>query len=253
MEDSTGFPWHPAEARSGVFRELPSLSGMRDVCRRHAHRDVGFVLPEHYVPFFPERWNGLLVFAESQNLSKTNKEYVEAPRELDEEARTTRLKDAGGIGTGPWDDGSLPFAIEAACGLPKCEAAVANAVPWSRVDRAENNVGPTDADRNLAAAFWRQLLPVIRPSRIVAAGKVAESVLWRAFPDESERIVHLRLPSPMALSRVSGMFDRLDLLRRFPEVASVAARHPEWAESQNRLFYACHAVSRATKATAVGR
>ncbi len=42
------------------------------------------------------------------------------------------------------------------------------------------------------------------------------------------------------------MFNEADLLNRYPEVKSVAKKHPEWLEGGYRLtkiFFACHAVS----------
>jgi len=41
------------------------------------------------------------------------------------------------------------------------------------------------------------------------------------------------------------MFREDDLLRRYPEVAAVAERHPEWLVKYrlNKVVFACHAVS----------
>ena len=48
------------------------------------------------------------------------------------------------------------------------------------------------------------------------------------------------------MSRVSGMFRRNDLLKRYPEVKTAAGQHPEWLKanySSNKIFFTRHATS----------
>ena len=50
-----------------------------EICASHiTPSEISVVIPEPYVPFVPDDWNGILVLAESQNLSQTsNGEYVD--------------------------------------------------------------------------------------------------------------------------------------------------------------------------------
>lgn len=212
-------------------------------CAKHtrAPRD-GVVIREAYLPHFPPRWNRFLVLAEAQNLSKRYDGYVRELRALKAPDRMTRLREGLEIGVAPWDDGSLKLAIEAAFNVNSTETAVSNAVPWSRRKKDGTNTNPTKKMKNWAADFWKDLLPLIRPSRIIAAGKVAQDVIARADPSAEYCRTCWRLPSPQAMSRVSGMFGEEDLLARYPEVHRVVEQHPEW-RLRNKVFFACHAVS----------
>ena len=87
-----------------------------------------------------------------------------------------------------------------------------------------------------AVHFWEDLLPLLQPTHIITAEKVAERVLELADRAERYRRPSLRLPSLQAMSRISGMFHVDDrLLARYPEVNRVVQR--------NKVFFVCHAVS----------
>jgi hypothetical protein len=49
------------------------------------------IIAEPYIPFVPEDWNGVLVLAESQNLSKKNASYVAWLNGLSARDRIRRL------------------------------------------------------------------------------------------------------------------------------------------------------------------
>jgi hypothetical protein len=243
-----------------MSRPIPNHEALLEICRRHilpgptgGALPEGLVFPEPYLPWFPDPWNGVLVLAEAQILSVGYERYVTRLKALGPEGRLVRLKPDpdrdGDIGVGPWEDGSVKLALEAAMPGTLAEGtAVSNAVPWSLRDQHGNNVNPTDEVMALAEAFWRELMPQIMPRQVVCVGKVAEFVLWRALVKDQEsgpwrgRLNYWRHPSQQAMSRVSGMFDPKDLLRRYPEVADVLQRRG-WSCSRNQIFYACHAVS----------
>ncbi len=214
------------------------------VCARHARVESDdVVIREAYLPYVPSDWNGLLVLAEAQNLSEQNADYVERLKALDAQGRMTRLRAGTTIGVAPWDDGSLKLALESAFSADCSQTAVSNAVPWSCRRDDGSNANPSSEMIGWAVAFWKDLLPLLRPGRIITAGKVAQTVITLADPSSEYCRTSLRLPSPQAMSRVSGMFRKEDLLSRYPEVRRIVDQHPEWGLSLNKVFYACHAVS----------
>lgn len=196
------------------------------------------------MPYVPPNWNGLLVLAEAQNLSERNGDYVERLGALDSQGLMTRLCAGPTIGVAPWDDGSLKLALESAFGADCGQTAVSNAVPWSRRQDDGSNANPSPEMIGWAVEFWKDLLPLLRPRHIITAGKIAQTVITLADPSAGYCRTSLRLPSPQAMSRVSGMFRKDDLLSRYPEVRRIVDQHPEWGSSLNKVFYACHAVSR---------
>lgn len=226
-----------------------SLDKRLEICRAHvASAALGAVVPEPYVPYVPDPWNETVVLAEAQNLSaKTNSDYLEQLLSRTPEQRMKRLGDIEDIGIQPWDDGSIKLALVAASRYRPEETAVSNAVPWSQVGATGNNVTPSQEMIELAVAFWRDMLGVLAPATVITCGKVAGDVIDAASgPTRRFEFHRWRLPSPSALSRVSGMFSEKDLLSRYPEVAQVRRQHPEWAAApyaRNKVFFACHAVS----------
>ena len=210
------------------------------------------VVPEPYVPFIPERWNRVLVLAEAQNLSATHKKYRDKLLAMTPETRIRRLttRTERKLGIRPWDDGLLKIAVEVMLGCRAEETAVGNGVFWSLIDRKDRNVNPTPAMVEHSAKLWGELLHQLRPEFVITAGAIARSVIAKlpeAVP--SMQVLSVQLPSPRALSTLSGLFDGTDLLRHYPEVAAVQARQPSWFNVKNkvsnsRLVYACHAASR---------
>lgn len=206
------------------------------------------VLPEPYIPYIPENWNKVLVLSESQNLSA--KKYVNELLAKDTNGRINRLYEWDSkVGVLPWDDGTLKLAVEAGFGLKAEETAVSNAVPWSLVSPSgTQNINPTKALIGSSTDLWREMLPVLRPEKIITVGKIAKIAIKRT--DYNVNCVALRSAARTYLSRISGMFSTEDLLQRFPEVQSIKVKHPEWVEKhkRNKIFFACHAVSVARKA-----
>lgn len=210
--------------------------------------NINVVIPEPYVPYIPNEWNGILVLAEAQNLSKLSSDpYVQKLKSMSAKERIFRLSGPLNIGVHPWDDGSLKLAIESVYGAKAENTAVSNAVPWSQVDENENNIRPSWELISRSIKFWEKLLPLIAPKHIISCGKIAQRVI-DDLPNDlwTGKHARLRLPSRTAMSRVSSMFSEKDLLSRYKEVKKVVERHPEWAEKpyrQNKIFFACHAVS----------
>jgi len=202
------------------------------------------VIGEGYIPYIPEDWNGVLVLAESQNLSKQNEEYVEWLQSLMPLERMDRLeKHKNGIGVYPWDDGSLKLAVESALGVKACQTAISNAVLWSQRSNAGANVNPSDSLRSFSIPIWKDFLEILQPRIILTAGKQAENIIRKS--GWLGKHIKLRLPAKTAMSRVSGMFKAEDLLRRYPEVNKVVIKNPAWVDEykENKIFFACHAIS----------
>ena len=60
---------------------------------------------EPYIPFIPSNWNGIIVLAESQNLSSTNEDYVQYLNSLSISERMKRLSlGYDSIGVDPCDE-----------------------------------------------------------------------------------------------------------------------------------------------------
>ena len=216
-----------------------------EVCRTFADTAPDeVVFPEPYLPYVPTPWNGILVLAESQNLSDPSGGHVRRLDQMTPEERMTRLPGPDCIGVGPWDNGIVKLALKAM--MPDVdidEIAVGNAIPWSRRDRARKNANPTKGMRSKASDFWRELLKVWQPGprHLVVLGNMAAETIRGAGISESR--LKLRLPSPNAIRRICGMFDRDDLLGRFPEVGRAAKVLGMEKPSLEYVFYACHAVS----------
>jgi hypothetical protein len=109
-------------------------------------------------------------------------------------------------------------------------------------------VNPDESLIEKSINLWAELLPILRPMQIICSGKVAGQVLKLAKERAVIQVdlVNLRLPSPISLSRVSGMFTKKDLLQRYPEVLAVVNAHQDWVGNThclNKIFFACHAVS----------
>ncbi len=217
-----------------------------EICRRYIlPKDADVVVREPYVPFIPEDWNGFLVLAESQNLSKTNTEYATYLNSITVTESFFRLNDPDSLGIQPWDDGSLKLALQSAFGIKANATAVSNSVIWSQVTPDGKNANPSNSLIKRASSFWREIFSVINPDHIVTSGNIAHDVIG-SVEHGSWRHTRLRLPSPNAMSRVSGMFPEKELLSRYPEVEQELNEHPEWLNGgyrQNKIFFACHAVT----------
>ena len=207
--------------------------------------DGSVVIQESYIPYVPEKWNKILVLAESQNLSASNCDYVESLLSMSSEGRIRRLGASPDyVGVYPWDDGSIKLAVEAFLQVNSSNIAVSNAVLWSQRGKNEENKNPDIDLQTLSSEIWVKLLEILKPEKIICCGKIAQHVIGKT--NWEGEIIHLRLPSKMAMSRVSGMFNPADLLKRYPEVEEVLSRSPDLIKDgfrNNKIFYACHAVS----------
>jgi hypothetical protein len=218
---------------------------MLEICKRHLVSDsVDVVIPEPYIPYIPDNWNGILVLAEAQNLSKSSKNYVEYLKNSSAETKFSRLKNPDNLGIGPWDDGSLKLAIHAAFNEMPQNTAVSNAVLWSQITAEGNNANPSDMLVDHAVNFWNDMLSLISPRHVISCGKKAHRVI-DSIKSGAWKRHRLSLPSPNLLSRISYMFSETDLLQRYPEVKNTIDIFPELVSKnrRNKIFYACHAVS----------
>lgn len=220
------------------------LAGMKKrlaaICARHLLPDA--TVREAYIPFIPPRWNGVLVLAEAQNHGMKSAEYLAWLRGLSPAERVNRLyRSHKEIGIRPWDDGSLKLAVEAALGKNAEETAVSNACLWSQVRTSGKNLNPSKAVERHSSLVWKGIFEVLAPRQVVTAGNVAKRVVEKA----GVKPLAWRLPAPN-LSRMAGLFEESDLLRRYPEVVRVMKARPQWFESgyrRNKVFFMCHAVS----------
>jgi hypothetical protein len=220
---------------------------LSEICCRHTipcPHDV--VVPEPYVPFIPKDWNGVLVLAEAQNLSKGSPD-VEWLKSATANERIFRLGRDGRIAIQPWEDGSLKLAVEATLGFRADRTAVSNAVPWSLVDEKGNNKNPTPELINRSKNLWSEILQALKPKHIVTAGAIARRVIDSALEkcDDSPLRTAWPLPSPRLFSPVSHTIDEIELMRRFPEVAKGVSQNPEWVKTKrlNKILFACLAVA----------
>lgn len=220
-----------------------------EICRRHTlPRPHDVVVPQPYVPFIPKNWNGVLVLAEAQNLSKGSPD-VEWLKSATADERIFRLGRDGHIAIQPWEDGSLKLAVEAALGIRAAQTAVSNAVPWSLVDEKGNNKNPTPELIKRSKSLWSELLHALKPEHIVTAGAIARRVITGALEkcDDSPLCTAWPLPSPRLFSPITQTIDEVELMRRFPEVAKAIGQNPDWAKTRrpNKILFACLAVAAA--------
>jgi hypothetical protein len=218
---------------------------LAEICARHLMSGGQVVIPEPYIPYLPENWDGTLVVAEAQNLSQTNHGYVDNLKAASAEQRIRRLswdpeKD---LGVTPWDDTTLKLAVEAAFGCDSLRVAVSNAVLWSTVTPDGRNQTPSPDLMAASTRAWMELLLVLRPQVVVAAGAKAREVMTIATAGLDARLVCWPLPSPRVLAPLSGAINVVDLRRRFPEVDRVLIRRPAWGIRGPSVLYACLAVS----------
>lgn len=227
-----------------------------EICRRHILR-YPFVarFPEPYIPYIPRKWNRILVLAEAQNLGKRSPDVAWLESATPEE-RIRRLGRDGRIAIQPWDDGSLKLAVEAALSVRAAETAVSNGVLWSLVDDKDNNKNPTPDLIRKSTALWVELFSVMKPKSIISAGAIARRIVANALKQGHHKANYVAwpLPSPRVFSPVSNASNRAELLRRFPEVASVVQIRQEWIRERapSKILFACLAVAAVNGATQKG-
>ena len=233
-----------------AFQEV--RQNLVDICQKYGIYQGTTVVVERvpYIPYIPENWNGVLVLAEAQNLYEDDyKDCSDLQKicRLYPDKDCSKKYEANGklfpvLDIKPWEDGSIPLALKAALGLDPFETAVCNACVWSLRENGKN-VNPNDEMRAESRVLWKKMLAAMGSmvKQIICCGSVAASI----FDFEEANAIRncLRLPSPNALSRVSGMFREEDLFKRYPEVRGVFAEFKDTTYRQNKIFYACHAVS----------
>jgi len=211
--------------------------------------DGPVVLKEPYAPYIPIGWNRRLIVAEAQNLAGNTK-YLGMLNTASEERRMLRLYwEPNDLGIGPWDDGTLKLAAAAAWPELRIDGfGVANAVLWSQAD-ASRNLNPARTLQERSVELWKELVPVIKPEMIVTVGRIARDVIGQVLGHTNVRTVRWAAASPVYLNRVSWLFCSADILSRFPSVEKAARANPGWVQANReaKVFYACHAVSRATE------
>ncbi|HUS74018.1 MAG TPA: hypothetical protein VMY06_13240 [Sedimentisphaerales bacterium] len=233
-----------------------------EVCKKYtADAPKNVIFPEPYLPYIPEDWKGILVLAESQMIKSTDDEsYGGKLKRLSSVEKMARLGEKelqykeGDIGVGPWDNGTIKLALQAIfiganLELRLEDIAISNAVPWTRKTTG-TNLNPDKQMQDKAAEFWEKVLGIWEPDikAMVVLGNVAERVMTRkGIPEKyTKNWLKLRLPSPNAINRVSGMFDCDDLKFRFQEIQKAldALEMSEEVEQYKmKVFFACHAVS----------
>lgn len=217
-----------------------------EICARHVlPRTIPAILPEPYIPFVPETWNGVLVLGEAQHLGKRNLSYRTWLLGADRLTRFTRFRlENDALGIAPWDDGTLRFAVEASLGLLAEECAVSNAVPWSQVSENDDNANPSRELIKLAGRFWEEMLPALAPTRIIACGGMAHSVFKPlvATAGGPSRFLFPRLPSPRSTPALVKQYPEALVVSRSPAIVQKAMDRPEWLVKYraNKLAYAYH-------------
>jgi hypothetical protein len=226
--------------------------GLTEICKNYGRfRGTSSVVVDiPFIPYIPDNWNGVLVLAEAQNL------YEDAYKDCSDLQKIYRLYpdmdcsksyDANKglfpiLDIKPWEDGSIPLALKAALEINPFETAICNSCLWS-LRKNGINVNPNDEMRDMSRDLWKEMWSVLGESaeRVVCCGSVAASIF--DFEEVEGKRACLRLPSPNALSRVSGMFNEAELFKRYPEVEKVFAGFSDTTYRQNKIFFACHAVS----------
>ena len=237
-----------------------------EICKKPEYQIIGknVVIPEPYIPYIPKNWNGILVLAESQNLSNPETKYKKELETMrldgtDNIYRRLELRKPEDLGIKPWDDdGYIKFALTVMFpGIRLEETAVSNAVPWSRADGI--NLNPTPVMEEEAKSFWKEIFEKWKTywndesglKKIVNLGKVAERVIDNM--GMTEKCLNLVFPSPRIMNSVFSMFDEYDLKKMFPELYSdVEYKYDDFVKEYEKyrskkknymIIYACYAIN----------
>ena len=222
-----------------------------DLCKSFKHEwNSSIIVETPYIPYIPENWNGYLVLAEAQNLNYgAYADYTDAQKicrlypDQDSLKCYTVNDSFPKLDIYPWDDGSIPLALKAALDLNPYETAVCNACFWSQRKGGAND-NPNEEMRQQSIELWKAMWSILDSNvkHVITCGSIAASI----FDFAKEKRMKLRLPSKTAMSRVSGMFKKEDLLMRYPEVKKAydeLFNDNEVPFALNKIFFACHAVS----------
>ena len=209
-------------------------------------QSLGTTVPEPYIPYVPEGWNRTLVLAEAQNHAAGT--YLSRLLALSKHNRVIRLSLDEKLGIQPWDDGCLKIAVRATLGLMPETTAVSNAVLWSLVNAKGTNANPSKELINQSTLLWSKMLDILKPERVVTAGRVAEKIVKCAAKKCKVQFKHevWPLPSPRVLRPLLGYMNEKILLRHYPEISRIKNDVSRWVTEPKRekaIFYATLAIN----------
>ncbi|NTJ39282.1 hypothetical protein HQK29_16785 [Vibrio vulnificus] len=71
---------------------MVDVEGLISTCKKYILTiKIQLLIGEPYIPYIPNNWNGVLVLAESQNLSAGNNDYVQSLYNMSQDERIQRL------------------------------------------------------------------------------------------------------------------------------------------------------------------
>ena len=210
----------------------------------------GAIFPEPYIPYIPDKWNGVLVLAEAQNLAKSNDNYVATLKNYDKRKKIERLyhavKTENRVRIQPWDDGSLQLAVEVLNEEPD-KTAVSNSVMWSLRNKNGANKTPTAELKKNSRAIWTKLLKEMNPKIILTAGAVARSVIQPIWSLEKQ--VNLRSSSPVAMAVLAGRTASKEVDSTRETINRLKKKYPDWFKKHSRFkeLYIWHTIKTVNK------
>lgn len=149
------------------------------VCKRFHNESA--IVEEPYIPYFPSDWCGVLLIAESQNLSKKNAEYVSLLKGLSRLERYDRLAYSVNyerlLRIQPWIDGYMPLSAAVCTNMDPSSMAVTNAIPWSWTSNSGCNLNPAREHFAKAVEFNREVLLSSKPNVVITYGSMAKEVV----------------------------------------------------------------------------
>ncbi|MGQ0645609.1 MAG: hypothetical protein ACT4O3_08975 [Elusimicrobiota bacterium] len=121
------------------------------------------------------------------------------------------------------------MAIHVVLGLKPEETAVSNAVLWSLLKNGNNDT-PSRELMTHSGELWGKMLDLLKPNRVVTAGRMGEKVIKCAAQFCKIRFQHLiwPLPSPRVLYPIVGYMDVEKIFRRYPEIARAKKQALKW-------------------------
>lgn len=241
---------------------------LHQICKKHKITDLE--IPEYggkpskfglfpYSPYIPSNWNRILVLAESQQLralNEGNEGYRNSLQNANYEDLIFRLgnikitgqKPEKQIGISPWDEGYIKLAMLACFPESKIEQfGVSNAVPW-HLDK-DNKTQAALLNRK-SIAFWKDILPVLKPEIIICTGVIADSIITDTGYCSNNICHQIHIRSASQLHFVAKKtYPWKDWLDKNPAMKELFENNNDLIKSSidpKRYFvwYAAHAVSK---------
>lgn len=161
------------------------------VCKQYYRPSNSSIIDHYpYIPYIPQNWNKILLLAESQQLkgnSKGNKSFKMRLEEVTDFDRICRLgnekvtKSPDVIGITPWDNEYLKLALLASYkNIELKNVGLSNAIPWHLDNRNKKMVNELSKK---SAAFWGDILKIIKPDKIICSGNIANNVIRQVAAD----------------------------------------------------------------------